>query len=153
MNIKNFFQAAAILFLSAFILSCVTPRAHFQKRTYKPEKSGVIRYSLNPMLFQGDIVQQRRMDAQMKMSEFCSPKQPEILSEQKKEEVKGHQTSTSYRDYSDTHASAISSAARIPHYSRSRTSSGARQSSRSGGSDTVSRPIIRTYNIISFACK
>lgn len=144
---------AAALAPAFLFLSCATPRAYFQKRIYKPDKSGLIRYRLDPVLFQPDIVQQRRMDATMKMADFCRPKQPAILSEQKKEEIKGHQTSVSHRDYSDTHSSSVSSLAGTPYYGRSRISSGGQNRSRFGGSETVSRPITETYNVISFECK
>ena len=144
---------AAALAPAFLLLSCATPRAYFQKRIYKPDKSGVIRYRLDPVLFQPDIVQQRRMDAQMKMDDFCRPKQPEILSENKKVEIKGHRTSTSHRDYSDTHSSSVSSLTGVPYYSSSRVSSGGQNRSRFGGSETVSAPITDTYNVISFACK
>ena len=129
------------LFFILSTLSCVTPRANFQSKTYTPHKKAVISYSLESNLFQPDAVQQRRLDARMKMEDFCGSQDPEIISEQKKEKTSGYYTSTSYQDHSDRHSRGYSRINRDQF------------SSASGSSSTVSKPIVRTYNIIEFECR
>lgn len=126
--------------------SCVTPRATFQSKTYQPQKKGVITYSLTVSLFQPDAVYQRRMDAKMKMEDFCGSQEPTIISETKKEETTGYHTSTSYQDRSNEYS-------RKQHSRRYHKAHKNLFSSASGSASTVSQPIIKTYNIINFECR
>lgn len=130
------------------IPSCITPRATFQSKIYKPQKKGVISYSLMPVLFQSDAVQTRRMDAKMKMEEFCAPKKPVIVSEKREEKTAGYYTSTSYQDYSNQYSGSYGTAGKNQY-----SSTGGGTSSTSGSASTMSQPIVNTYNIISFECK
>ncbi len=164
----KYFKQSIILLSFLFISSCVTPRAHFQSKTYKPTKKAVIRYSLDANIFQSDAVQQRRMDARMKMRDFCGSQKPVILSERKEEKTSGYYTDTSYRDYSNQHSNQFGSAHsnRSSHYGGHRyegyktgqsntysSSHGNVSSAAHGGAYTVSKPIVDAYNIITFECK
>ena len=131
---------AISLFFLLPLLSCVTPQAVFQSKTYKPHKKGLISYSLDFNLFQPDAVQKRKMDARMKMEEFCGSEDPVIVSERKAQKTSGYYTNTSYHDHSDRHSIG---------YNRFHRDS---FSSSSGSASTVSRPIVHTYNIINFEC-
>ena len=170
-----------LIFCSIFFLfSCVTPRAEFQSKTYSPQKKAVIKYSLASNLFQPEAVRQRRMDAEMKMESFCGDQKPFILSEQKEERQSGYYTNTSYHDQSDQrtnkygayggqqshftknvnrygsygrHGYQYGSKDKYGSYKGGYSSVGNKSGRRSGRSRTVSQPIIRTYNIISFECK
>ena len=162
------FKQMIVLLSVLFISSCVTPRAHFQSKTYKPTKKAVIRYSLSANIFQPDAVQQRRMDARMKMQDFCGSQKPVIISEQKEEKTSGYYTDTSYHDYSNQHSNQYGSvhSNRSSRYGGHRyggyqtgqsntygSSHGNVSSATSGGAHTVSRPIVNTYNIITFECE
>ena len=140
MSTKHLKHAISLFFLLS-LLSCVTPQAVFQSKTYKPHKKGIISYSLDFNLFQPDAVQKRKIDARIKMEEFCGPEEPVIISERKSQKTSGYYTNTSYRDHSDHHSIGYNRAHR-DHFSSS-----------SGSASTVSRPIVHTYNIISFECK
>lgn len=165
-----------LFFFMFFLCSCVTPRAEFQSKTYSPQKKAVLKYSLAPNLFQPDAVQQRRLDAEMKMKHFCGNQEPHILSEEKEEKQTGYYTDTSYHDRSDQRTSkhgsyggrhssqsanryggygghGYSSKDKYGSYGGQHGSRGDRSDRRSGGSRTVSQPIIKTYNIISFECR
>ena len=123
--IQNVFIASISLIL---ISSCVTPQAVFQSRIYQPQKKGIIKYSLNPLLFQPDAGQQRRQSAKMQMKEFCETKQPKIISEERVEQTAGYHTRSSYQDHFNEYSD-------------------------SGDVSTVSQPIVTTYNVISFECQ
>ena len=141
MTIKCQLKYTISLFFLLSIFSCVTPRAVFQSKTYKPQKKGVISYSLDFNLFQPDAVQIRRIDAKMKMEEFCGPNEPVIVSERKSQKTSGYYTNTSYHDHSDRHSIGYNRVNRNQF------------SSTSGSASTVSRPIVHSYSIIDFECR
>ena len=145
--LKKYLNIVVLLFLF-FLQSCVTPRAEFQSKVYKPEKKAVIRYNLSPTLFQSNAVQKRRMDAELKMEDFCGQQKPVIFSEKKEEIQTGYYTNTSYNDQSNQNSNQFGVAGRQQFSSAS-----SNVQSASGSASTVSQPIIKTYNVISFECR
>ena len=139
-----------------FILQgCVSTSAFWQDKSYKPEKKGTIFYSPVPNLFDGEVVQKRRMDAKMKMADFCSPQKPVIVSEKNKEEVTGHRTdyssrrdnpNPSYYKESQTYADKGS------FVSSSSASQTVKSSLHSSASQTTSA-IVRKRVYIDFVCQ
>ena len=140
--------APLILFLSG----CVTPSAEFLNRDYKPKKKGVVRYSLRPMLFQSNAVQQRRMDAEVKMENFCHPEKPLIVSEKKQEKEVGFRTSSSYHSSGQTGAN-YHDQTYGDRYRYGTAGAAAAHSQSGGGSSTYSEPVIKYYNVIEFECQ
>ena len=139
-----------LIICSVFLLlsACVTPKAEFQSKTYQPKKEAVIRYSLSPNIFRPEAVQERRMDAEMKMKSFCGGQKPYITSEKKEEKQTGHYTSTSYSDQSNE--SSVQQGVVGRQYF---DSVGNKSQSTYGSANTVSKPIIKTYNVIFFECR
>ena len=122
-------QNVFIAFISLILISsCVTPQAVFQSKVYQPQKKGIIRYSLNPLLFQPDAIQQRRRSAKIKMKEFCETKEPKVISEERVEQTAGYHTHSSYQDHFNEYSD-------------------------SGDVSTISQPIVNTYNVINFECQ
>ena len=134
---------------------CVSTSAIWKDKSYKPEKKGTIFYSSQPNLFDGEAVQKRRMDAKMKMADFCSPEKPTIVSEKNREEVTGHSThyssnrdnpNPSYHSRSETYAD------RGSYASSSSSSQTSKPFLYSSGSQTTSA-ITRKRVYIDFVCK
>ena len=138
-----------------FLQGCVSTSAVWKDKKYKPVKKGTIFYSAQPNLFDGEAVQKRRMDAKMKMADFCSPEKPTIVSEKNKEEVTGHYTSySSSRDNPNPsyYSKSKTYADRGSYVSSSSTSQATKSLLHSSGSQTTSA-ITRKRVYIDFVCQ
>ena len=144
-----------ILFFPLFLQGCVSTSAHWQDKTYKPNKKGVLFYNSQPSLFDGEAVQKRERDAKMKMADFCGPKKPEILTETNREEVTGYHTySSSLRDnpHPSYQSHSLMRSTGSGFFSKSASSMVSKPFLHSSASQT-STALTRHRVYIHFACK
>ena len=85
LNQLLFLIACSVLFLS----SCISTQAHWGKKTYQPQKGGVVYYDSKPHLLDPTVVEKRQQDAKMKMLSYCEPAKPKVVSEKVEEKVVG----------------------------------------------------------------
>ena len=141
--LKQFFISFGFIFLTA----CVTT-AHFESKTYKPQKKAVISYLSDMSLF--GALEKRERDARQKMRDFCFPEKPNLISEKIVKRLKGHYSQTSYdsRQHSDAiyrEGVSYGGHALFGHQNQG--------SSSSGSSSTWSQPVLDSYTVIHFECK
>ena len=145
------------LFIWFLILSgCVSTSSYWKDKIHTPVKKGTLYYSPAPDLFDRTVVEKRRMDAEMKMNNFCHPQNPQIVSEKNTEEVTGYRTQhSSKRDnplpyYQSERAESRSSG--WSHHSK-RSSQVLANPSLYARETTTSKPITRKRVYIEFICK
>ena len=135
---------------------CVSTSAYWKDKVHTPVKKGTLYYNPIPYLFDKEVVEKRRMDAEMKMNSFCRPQTPQIVSEKNIEEVTGYQTqSSSRRDNPFPYyqsQSAVSQSKDRSHYSK-HSSEILANPSLHASETTTSTPITRKRVYIKFVCK
>ena len=145
----------AVLFGLFLLQGCVSTTAHWKDKQYRPVKKGILFYDPRIHLFDSEAVQKRRRDAEMKMSDFCRPQTPQIVSEKFKEEVTGYRTeysSTRDNPHPSRHSLKTLRAKEGALVSQSASSLTAKPFLHSRGSQT-STAIIRDRLYIDFICK
>ena len=144
-----------LIFSGSFILQGCVSTAQWQDKTYKPTKKGTLFYDPTPDLFDSEIVQKRRADAKMKMTDFCSPQAPQIISEKSREEVTGYRTDYSAEEDnpgSSRYYESTTQAERGHLYSHKTSSETVNPRLYSEGSK-VSYAVTRNRVYIDFICK
>ena len=144
-----------IIFLALFFLTHCVTTAVWMEKNYQPEKKGRLYYDPTPNLFDSNIVQKRRYDAEIKMKTFCNPLSPSIVKEESKEEVTGHATEYSSSAVNPAPAQKSHS---VYYKDKQTTAAESRHSSQgpawlSSQSSSVTSAITRNRVYIDFVCK